>query len=76
MFQCVKGWKHISYFDHQTFTATVDRPEPKFLDCFLTLFTLAAFHVLELSGTGLVYMYCREVRAEKLSPATKGLLEE
>jgi hypothetical protein len=65
-----------SYFDHQTFTATVNRTEPKFLDCFPALFTLAAFHMLELGGARLVCLYCGEVGAEKLPPATKGLLEE
>ena len=65
-----------SYFDHQTFTPTVDRLEPKSLNCIPALFTLATFHMPKLSGTGLVRLYCREVCAEKLSPATKGLLEE
>ncbi len=65
-----------SYFDHQTFTPTVDRPEPKFLNCIPALFTLATFHMLKLSSTGLVRLYCGELGAEKLSPATKGLLEE
>jgi hypothetical protein len=65
-----------SYFDHQTFAPTVDRPEPKFLNCPPALFTLATFHMLKLSGTGLVRLYCGEVCAEKLSPPSKGLLEE
>jgi hypothetical protein len=65
-----------SYFDHQTFTPTVDRLEPKFLNCIPALFTLATFHMVKLSGTGFVRLYYREVCAEKLSPATKGLLEE
>jgi len=65
-----------SYFDHQTFTPTVDRLEPKSLNRIPALFTLATFHMLKLGGTGLVRLYCGEVCAEKLSPATKGLLEE
>lgn len=65
-----------SYFDHQTFTPTVDRPEPKLLNCIPALFTLATFHMLKLSRTGLVRLYRGEVRAEKLSPASKRLLEE
>jgi hypothetical protein len=40
-----------SYFDHQTFTSTVDRPEPELLNRFPALFTLATFHMLELGGT-------------------------
>lgn len=46
-----------SYFDHQTLTPTVDRPEPEFLNCIPALFTLATFHMLKLSGTGLVRLY-------------------
>ena len=65
-----------SHFDHQTFTPTVDRPEPKFFNYLPTLFTLATFDMVKLSGTGLVRLYCGEVCAEKLSPASKGLLEE
>lgn len=65
-----------SYFDHQTFTPTVDRLEPEFLNCIPALFTLATFHMVKLSNTGLVRLYCGEVCAEKLSPATKRLLEE
>ena len=77
IFQCVRGRKRIySYFDHQTFTPTVDRLEPKFLNCIPALFTLATFHMIKLSSTGLVRLYCGEVCAEKFSPATKGLLKE
>jgi hypothetical protein len=65
-----------SYFNHQTFTPTVDRLEPKSLNYIPALFTLATFHMLKLSGTGLVRLYSGEVCAEKLSPASKGLLEE
>jgi hypothetical protein len=68
--------KKFSYLDHQTFTATVNCLEPKFLNCFPALFTLAAFHMLELGGTRLIRLYCGEVGAEKPSPATKGFLKE
>ena len=63
-----------SYFDHQTFTPTVDRLEPKFLNCIPALFTLATFHMVKLSSTGFVPLHYREVCAEKPSPATEGLL--
>ena len=77
IFSNMSGDQNISsYFDHQTFTSTVDRPEPKILNRFPAIFTLAAFHVVEPSSTRLARVHCREVGAEKPSPVAKGLLEE
>jgi hypothetical protein len=65
-----------SHFDHQTFTATVDRPEPKILNCFPALLTLATFYVIKFSRTGFVRLRRPKVSVKKVSPATKGLLEK
>jgi hypothetical protein len=65
-----------THFDHQTFTATIDRPMPKFLNRFPAFLTLATFNVIKFSRTEFVRLCRRKVSAEKLSPATKGLLEQ
>ena len=65
-----------SHFDHQTFTATVDRAEPKSFNCSLSFLTLATFHMFESGSAGFVRPYGRKVSTEKISPPTKGLFEK
>ena len=76
-FSNVSGHRNLStHFDHQSFTAAVDSPEPKFLGCIPAPLTLTAFHMIESSSTRLIRVHCRKMVAEKLPSAAKGFLEE